>query len=333
MMITKEIIDFYRGKKVLVTGGTGLIGREVVRILASMGAIVTSVALDLINPPPGVHSVVRDLRDFDACQELTKRKDIVINCMGVKGSVEVTKAKPASFLVPLLQCNTNMLEACRLSEVQRVVYVSSIGAYPPAEVFVEGMDDEGEPMDMYPGWAKRMAEMQIDTYKIQYKNENFITVRPCNVYGPGDNFDPDNAMVIPSLMMKIKRGDDPVEIWGDGKAIRDFAYSTDVAIGILLAAYKLPVLLFPSKYINLGSGIGYTVEELVKLLRSFIDFNYKFDTSRPGGFPKRVMDITLAKTLLGYSPETTLSEGLERTWNWFIDNSREYKLRYNYFKE
>ena len=134
-------------------------------------------------------------------------------------------------------------------------------------------------MDMFPGWAKRMAEVQIHAYKIQYNMDNFAIVRPCNVYGPGDNFDPSNAMVIPSLMYRIYHKEDPVIVWGDGSAVRDFAYSTDVAEGVILALYHGT----RSRYVNLGSGKGYSIKELLETLCSFIPFNYKFDTTKPSG--------------------------------------------------
>ena len=225
--------------------------------------------------------------------------------------------------------NTNMLEACRINSVQKVVYTSSIGAYGSAEVFKEAETLETEPpMDMFPGWAKRMAEMQVQAYRIQYGLENFAVVRPCNVYGPGDNFDPQNAMVIPSLMHRIYHGEDPLVVWGDGLAIRDFAYSRDVAEGIILALHHGT----EGRYVNLGSGQGYTIRELVETLHKFIPFNYRFDDTKSSGFPRRVMDISLARKMLGYNPTTSLLEGLKQTWEWFLRNQGEHLSKKNYFK-
>ena len=183
-------------------------------------------------------------------------------------------------------------------------------------------------MDMYPGWAKRMAEVQIKAYKEQYGIE-WSVVRPCNIYGPGDNFDPENAMVIPSLMMRIHRGEDPLLVWGDGSAVRDFAFSRDVAEGIILALHYGT----RGNYINLGSGKGVSIKELVETLHEFIEFNYEFDTTRYPGFPKRVMDISRAREWIGYNPTTSLSDGLKETWSWFQANQDEYLRRQNYFLE
>jgi len=328
-MLNDAVLKSFLGKSVLVTGGTGLIGRQVVDILVDAGTNVTVVSLDKLTFNEKVRYVYGDLTDFNFCKEITKGRDFVFHMAGIKGSIEVTKTKPASHFVPALMFNTNTLEACRINKVEKVVYTSSIGAYSGAEVFREDENKDGAPMDFYAGWAKRMAEMQIETYKIQYGLENFSIVRPCNVYGPGDNFDPKNAMVIPTLMWRIYNKENPVTVWGDGLAVRDFAYSRDVACGVILALY------YGTKagFVNLGSGKGYTIRELVETLHSFLDFNYCFDASKPGGFPKRVMDITLAKKLIHYDPRTTLSDGLKNTWEWFVKNSSEYKDKKNYFSE
>ena len=328
-MIEEEILISFAGKNVLVTGGTGLIGRQVVNLLCNAGAQVKIVSLDRIKVNEPADHVFGDLTNIEFCLDITNDMDFVFHLAGIKGSVEVTKVKPASFFVPLVMMNTNVLEACRINKVQRVVYASSIGAYANAEVFRETENLDGPPMDMFPGWAKRMAELQIKAYKIQYNLDNFSIVRPCNVYGPGDNFDPNSAMVIPSLMYRICHKEDPVVIWGDGSAIRDFAYSQDVAEGAILA------LCYGTKshFVNLGSGKGYSIKELIETLHSFIDFNYKFDTTRPSGFTKRIMDISLARKLIHYNPTTTLLDGLKETWDWFVKNQDEYLNKMNYFKE
>ena len=322
----------FKRSSVLVTGGTGMIGRSIIRLLCDAGANVTSVSLDDLIVDERANHLKSDLTLLNNCLDLTKGVDYVFHVAGIKGSIEVTKSKPASFFVPLLMFNTNILEACRINKVKKIVYTSSIGAYPSAEVFKEpDTFDPGlelPPMDMFPGWAKRMAEMQILAYKKQYNLDNFAIVRPCNVYGPGDNFDAENAMVVPSLMSRIANGESPLKVWGDGSAIRDFAYSEDVAKGIIQAL----VAGTGSGFVNLGSGKGYSVLELVETLKEIVDFEYEFDTSKPNGFPKRVMDITKARETIGYEPKTTLKDGLQATWDWFMDNREEFLLRKNYFK-
>jgi GDP-L-fucose synthase len=149
------------------------------------------------------------------------------------------------------------------------------------------------------------------------------------VYGPGDNFDPENAMVIPTLMYRIFNKENPVVVWGDGSAVRDFAYSRDVAEGVILALH------FGTRggFVNLGSGTGVTIKELVETLHGFLGFNYELDASKPSGFPKRIMDISLARELIHYNPTTSLLDGLKETWEWFIQNQDEYLKKKNYFKD
>jgi len=328
-MISDDVLKTFAGNNVLVTGGTGLIGRQIVDILCDADAHVKVVSLDKVITNDRAQYIYGDLTDFKLCRDVTRDMDFVFHVAGIKGSIEVTKARPASFFVPLLMFNTNVLEACRLNKVRKVVYTSSIGAYAGAEVFRENENLDGPPMDMFPGWAKRMAELQIKAYKIQYGLDNFAVVRPCNVYGPGDNFDPDNAMVIPTLMHRIHKKEDPVVVWGDGSAIRDFAYSRDVAEGVILALHHGT----GSDFVNLGSGRGYSIRELVETLNSFLDFNYVFDTSKPSGFPRRVMDISLARERIHYNPTTSLLDGLKETWQWYLDNENEYLNKQNYFKD
>lgn len=327
-MISEDIMGFFTGKRCLVTGGTGMIGRFVVDKLVSYGADVTSISLDNIQPNSSVKYLNADLSDFGLCLEITKDMDCVFHVAGVKGSVEVTKSKPASFLVPLLQMNTNIIEASRQSGIQHFVYTSTIGTYPSAEVFVEEeYDPSSQPMDHYPGWAKRMAEMQIETYNVQYGLTNYGIVRPCNVYGPGDSFKPESAMVIPTLLMRIINKENPVMVWGDGRAIRDFAYAEDVAEGIILALYHGT----QGSFVNLGSGTGVTIKELLDTIQLVTDFTYEFDLDKPSGFKRRIMNIDRAKDWIGYSPQFSLEDGLRKTWSWLNENVTEHKHRKNYF--
>lgn len=311
----------------MITGGTGLIGKAVTKKLIEYDSKITIISLDNLQHYSQVEYIYGDLTDFNFCLKSFKNFDFVFHLAGIKGSIEVTKSKPASFFVPLLMMNTNVLEAARQNNISKLVYTSSIGAYSAAEVFKETKNLNDPPQDTYPGWAKRMAELQIGSYREQFGTDWSI-VRPCNVYGPGDNFDPNNAMVIPSLISRIANGENPLKVWGDGTAVRDFAYAEDIALGVILALQKGT----RGDFVNLGSGKGYSIRELVDCLKEFIDFNYEFDASKSPGFPKRVMDIQRAREWLGYEPQTSLREGLENTWKWFNENKNDYRNRKNYFE-
>ena len=324
-----DVYEFFSKKRVLVTGGTGMIGRQVIKLLKTANCEITCVSLDDLSWNDGVKYLKADITSSQRCLEITQDQQIVLHVAGIKGSVNVTKAMPARFYVPLVLMNTNMLEASVKNGVKNFLYTSSIGAYSPAEVFVESADDFSEPpMDMFPGWAKRMAELQIQAYQIEEKQTKFSIVRPANIYGPGDNFDIENAMVIPSLISKIVRGDNPVNIWGDGSAERDFLHSYDAAFGMLLATARGT----NGRALNLGAGFGVSIKKLVETLQEIRPFEAFFDTEKPSGFPKRVMDISLATEIYGFTPQIDLKSGLSDTLNWFLENSEEHKSKKNYFK-
>lgn len=324
----ERVLESLRSKACVVTGGTGLIGRQVVDILRRAQARVKVVSLDRLEPGPGAELVFGDLTDLGFCREVFQGADFVFHLAGVKGSMEVSRTKLASHFVPTMMMNCNALEAARLAKVEKLVYTSSIGAYADAEVFREEDYQVGSaPMD-FAGWAKRMGELQIQAYKVQFGMENFACVRPSNVYGPGDNFDPDNAMVIPSLMGRIRRGEKPLKVWGDGRAIRDFVFSRDAAEGIVLALLRGT----RGAFVNLGGGGGQSVRELVEALRSFIDFDFVFDASKPSGAPRKVMDIARARDWLGWRPRTALRDGLQETWEWFLAHPAEHEAKQNYFR-
>jgi GDP-L-fucose synthase len=241
--------------------------------------------------------------------------------------------KAASFFVPHILMNTMMMEAARKADVQRYLYTSSVGVYHPAALFVEDEAWDGPPhhTDRFAGWAKRMGELQAEAYKTEYGWDKIAIVRPSNVYGPKDNFDPETAMVIPALINRVSGGENPLVVWGDGSAIRDFIYSKDVAEGMLLAmehgANCTPV--------NLGSGEGVSIREIVEsILSCFPDPpEIKWDTSKPSGEPIRLVDMTRAKEMLGFSPRTSIGDGIAATVEWYKQNSASAKDRYNVFHQ
>jgi GDP-L-fucose synthase len=327
MAIPDEALKSFASRNILVTGGTGMIGRQVVELLMQTDACIKVVSLDKIGINKKVNHIYGDLADFNFCKEITRDMDDVFHIAGIGASVQAAEKRIATHFVPMLMMNTNLLEACRLNKVDRVVYTSSVGAYAPAEVFRESEYRlDSMPMD-FAGWAKRMAEAQIYAYKMEHSLSNYSIVRPSNVYGPGDNFNPENSLVIPSLIYRVFHKEDPLIVWGDGSAIRDFVYCRDVAEGILLAMHYGT----DSGFVNLGSGRPCSIQQLLKTLQEVIGFAYVFDPARPKGAQKRIMDISLAQEKIHYNPTTQLKDGLRKTWDWFLRNSEEYTQKMNYF--
>lgn len=326
-------MSFYQGKKVLVTGGTGLIGRPLVEMLVKAGAVVTVVSLDdPSRAPQGVTFKRADLREFQSCLEACQGQEIVFQLAGVKGSPAMTAKRPASFFVPTITFSVNMMEAARRAGVERFLFTSSVGVYSPAEVFYE--DDVWKtfpsPNDRFAGWAKRMGELQAEAYKIEYNWDKISIVRPANVYGPYDNFDPANAMVIPSLIRRVLDGERPLTVWGDGSPIRDFIFSKDVARGMMLAVEK-----GINEPINLGSGTGVTIKQIADIVAANVPggpVDIQWDITKPKGDAKRLMDMTRA-TGYGFTPQTSIEEGIKETIQWYLENSGMADNRYNAFTE
>jgi GDP-L-fucose synthase len=322
----------YNNKKVLVTGGTGLIGRPLVEMLLKHGARVRIVSLD---EPSRVRSDTEflklNLMEYQNCLKACEGMDFVFHLAGIKGSPKMTSSKPASFFVPTILFNTNMMEAARQCSVDRYLFTSTIGVYGPAEIFCEDYAWKTPPSenDKFAGWAKRMGELQAEAYKIEYNWKKIAIVRPANVYGPYDNFDPANAMVIPSLIKRALDGENPLVVWGDGSAIRDFIHARDVARGMMLALEKLF-----SEPINLGSGLGVTIKEIVEEIVRNMPSRPKivWDRSKPSGDKKRLMDISRAKSI-GFIPSISLKEGIKETMEWYLKNKSASNNRYNVFTE
>ncbi len=321
---------FYTGNKILVTGGTGLIGRPLVKMLIEVGGKVTVASLDdRSRAHPEAKFLKLDLTDINNCLKAVRGMDYVFHLAGIKGSPKMTKERPASFFVPTILFNTNMMEAARRAGVKHYLYTSTIGVYAPAQVFYE--DDVWKTFpsenDKFAGWAKRMGELQAQAYKIEYGWDKVSIVRPANVYGPYDNFDPENAMVIPSLIARALGGENPLVVWGDGTPIRDFIHARDVACGMMLALEK-----GETRPVNLGSGKGYSIRKVAELIKKYTPGKLKivWDTSKPSGDKKRLMDITRAR-FIGFRPEISLEDGIAETMEWYKSNKHLISKRYNVF--
>ena len=299
----------YNNKNVLVAGGNGLIGKQLVKLLKEKGANVKVVDKNL-DPQ-------MDLTNYDRCLDACHDMDYVFNLLCIKGSPKAMKERPASHLVPMLRFNTNLMEAARECKVSKYLYTSSVAVYEPKEMFSE--DDVWvtfpSPNDRFAGWAKRIGELQAESYEIEYGWKGISIVRPGNTYGPHDDFDSDGAMAVPSLIKKILSGNEEITLWGDGSNIRDFTHCRDIANGMVLVMEKSPGATSP---VNLGSGAGFSIKELVEVILKNVDKKPKitWDTEKPSGDKIRVLDVRLAKSL-GYVPNISLEEGIKETIDWY----------------
>jgi len=330
-------MSFFTGKKVLVTGGTGLIGIPLVRKLDEMGARVRVASLDEEGLFGDRIEFMRgDFCETSFCETVLKDIEVVFHLAGIKGGIGVSHSRAATFLVKNILMNIQVMEAARKACVERFLYASSICIYPPATVFEEKNAFSGfpHPSDKFGGMAKLIGEMQIEAYKFQYALDNFLTVRPANTYGPYDNFNPGSALIIPALIHRLFAGENPLTVWGDGTAVRDFIYSGDVADLMILIVERNEKCA-----LNAGSGEPVTIktvaETVVKCAREVLGrkVDITWDTSKPSGEQYRTTSIEEARSRLGWSPKYSLERGIGETVRWYHENRTKLIHRYSILSE
>jgi len=309
--------EFWRNKRVVVTGGAGFLGSFVVEKLRERG--VTDVFVP--------RSIEYDLRYLDAVQRMLEhgRPDIVIHLAARVGGIGANRAHPAEFFYDNLMMSVQLFHECWRAGVEKFVAVGTVCAYPkftPVPFKEENLWN-GYPEETNAPYAlaKKMLLIQSQAYRQQY-GFNSIFLLPANLYGPGDNFDLESSHVIPALIRKCieakERGDDHIVVWGTGKPTREFLYVEDAAEGILLASERYN----ESDPVNLGSGMEISIKELVHLIARLTGFegDIAWDISKPDGQPRRYLDTTKAERLFGFRANTPLEEGLRRTIKWYMEN-------------
>ena len=321
-------MSFWDGKKVLVTGGAGFIGSHLVERLIQENAEVR-ITDNLENGSPGnlgscrdrIEFIKSDLTQPMSCQLAVRDREIVFNFAARVGGVDYNMKHPATMFTQNVLISTLMLEAAREEAVARYLCVSSACVYPRYCTIptpeAEGFNAEPEPTNKGYGWAKRIAEIQAQTYAQEFGMKIAI-VRPFNTYGPRDHFEPERAHVIPAIIRRIFDKEDPLVVWGNGEQTTAFVYVTDVVRGMLLAVEKYP----KADPLNIGTEEEIKIKDLVNLIVKVSGRSPEilFDSSKPSGQPRRNADVTKARNLIGYQPSVSLEEGLKKTINWYINN-------------
>jgi GDP-L-fucose synthase len=305
--------EFWRGERVLVTGGGGFLGKYVVRGLKELSADVTVADTDRY-----------DLRHLDDIRRALSDSNpsVVIHLAARVGGIGANREHPAEFFYDNLMMSVPLLHESWVAGVDKFVALGTICCYPkytPVPFREENLwDGYPEETNAPYGLAKKMLLVQSQAYRQQY-GFNSIFLMPVNLYGPGDNFDPASSHVIPALIKKCidaqEAGDDHVVVWGDGSPTREFLYVEDAAEGILLAAERCN----QSDPVNLGSSFEISIKDLAETIVRLTGFAGKivWDTTKPNGQPRRKLDTSRAKKLFGFEAQMSFEEGLRRTVEWY----------------
>jgi GDP-L-fucose synthase len=312
-------MNFWAGRNVVVSGGSGFLGSCVVELLGAAGC------RKLIVP----RSSEYDLREKSEAQRLFEnaRPDIFIHLAAVVGGIGANRANPGRFFYDNAAMGLNVIEAARIVGVEKFVCVGTICSYPKftpvpfrEESFWDGYPEE---TNAPYGLAKKMLLVQLQAYRQQY-GLNGIYLTPVNLYGPRDNFDRETSHVIPALIRKCWEAKETqaaeILAWGTGCATREFLYVEDAAEAILLAAekYTRPDL------VNLGSGEEISIRDLVERVRALVGYEgpVHWDSAKPDGQPRRCLDTSRALAEFGWRAKTPLCDGLRKTIHWFAGNTR-----------
>jgi GDP-L-fucose synthase len=316
---TRVTLDL-ASRRVLVTGGSGFLGRRVVAALEARGCVDPFVA----------RSATYDLVHRHAVQQLLQdaRPDVIIHLAAVVGGIGANRANPGRFFYDNLMMGVQLMEEARLLGVEKFVAVGTICAYPKYTPVPFREEDlwNGYPEETNApyGLAKKMLLVQAQAYRQQY-DFNAIYLLPVNLYGPRDNFDPDSSHVIPALIRKCVEARDASEqsicVWGDGSPSREFLYVDDAAEAIVLAAEHYE----GHEPINLGAGFEITIRDLVTLIAGLTNFRGRidFDSSMPNGQPRRCVDVRRADKEFGFRASTDFKAGLRATIEWYEAAQRQ----------
>lgn len=312
------MMNFWNNKKILVTGGAGFLGSFVVDDLIKN----RKVPQENVRIP---RSADTDLRIWENCVKVVNDIDIVVHLAGRGGGIGYNRKYPGLLFYDNILMNSQLMEAARREGVEKFVGIGTVCSYPkyvPVPFREENLwDGYPEETNAAYGLSKKMMLVQSQAYRQQYGFDS-IHLLMINLYGPRDNFDPESSHVVPALIRKfvdaVRNGQEEVVVWGTGKATREFLYAEDAAEGIILASEKYD----KSDPVNLGSGSETSIKDLVELISELAGFDgeIRWDTSKPDGQPRRLLDVSRAKKEFGFKARVGLREGLKRTIDWYEAN-------------
>jgi GDP-L-fucose synthase len=305
-------------KRILVTGGAGFLGRQVINQLCQNGADRDKITV--------TRSHDCDLRVWENCQRAADQQDIIIHLAAHVGGIGLNREKPGELFYDNLIMGTQLIHAAYQQGIEKFVCIGTICAYPKFTPVPFKEDDlwSGYPEETNApyGVAKKALLVQLQSYRQQY-GFNGIYLLPVNLYGPEDNFDPRSSHVIPALIRKVQeaqtRGEKQLPVWGDGSPTREFLYSTDAARGIVMGTQ----FYNDAEPVNLGTGYEISIKDLITLICELMEYEGElvWETDKPNGQPRRCLDTQRAKQAFGFTAEVEFREGLKNTIDWWRKNA------------
>ncbi|MFQ3627259.1 MAG: GDP-L-fucose synthase [Cyanobacteriota bacterium] len=304
----------FQNQRILVTGGAGFLGKQVVDQLVKAGADPAKITVP--------RSRDYDLTQMEACRRAVDQQDVVIHLAAHVGGIGLNREKPAELFYDNLMMGAQLIHAAYEAGVQKFTCVGTICAYPKFTPVPFKEDDlwNGYPEETNApyGVAKKALLVQLQAYRQQYGFDG-IYLLPVNLYGPEDNFDPRSSHVIPALIRKVHeaqlRGEKTIPVWGDGSPTREFLYSTDAARGIVMGTQFYD----ESEPVNLGTGYEISIKDLITLICELMDYDGElvWETDKPNGQPRRCLDTRRAREKFGFVAEVDFREGLRNTIQWY----------------
>ena len=326
------MINYFNNKRILVAGGAGFVGINLIKKLVSLGSSVTATLYknDLVVNNNKVKYIKCDLRIPEDCRKVCKNIDLIFMCAANTSGAKVMASTPLVHLTPNMLMNLNMLEAAYEAGVDKFLFMSSNTVYPVTDYAVKEDDVTNEFFHSYHivAWMKRFTEIICDMYANRINDPmKTLVVRPGNLYGPYDKFDWEKSKVIPALIRRAIEKHNPFEVWGDGMDLKDFLYIDDFIEGIILTMEKIDYY----KPINIASGEAVTISDVLSEILTYTDYDevkIKYDKSKPTMIPKRMIDISLANDLLDWRPKTSLKKGISLTVDWYRNTYKKNKPEY-----